>query len=369
MNNPKIALVHDDFCQQGGAESLFASIAQVFPEAPIYTSLANWKKLPVSIQKDRVKTSFMQKIPGATRFYKQLFPLYSLAFESFDFSGFDIVISSTTRFAKSIITSPSTVHICYVNSPPRFIWQENESEAFYPKALGFLVKPILKWLRRYDQAAASRVDHYIANSQNVATSIKKLYGYDSCVIYPFADLDFFTPANIHNWDLKGQEYFLIVSRLVKWKNVDLAIQACNEQGYKLKIVGSGPDSNRLKKMASDKIEFLGKVSLENLKSLYQNSKGLIVPQEEDFGIAIVEAQACGIPVIAYGRGGQLEIIKEGQTGLFFQSQSPKALKDALVQASKVEWKSALCSRNVERFSKRVFVKDLQQAVATYGKTK
>jgi len=369
VNKPKIALVHDDFCQQGGAESLFATIAQMFPEAPIYTSLVNWKKLPKTIEKNRVKTSFMQKIPLASKFYKVLFPLYSLAFESFNFSEFDIVLSSTTRFAKAIVTSPKTVHISYVNSPPRFLWEENSEGIFYPQILSFIIKPFLKWLRRFDLAASSRVDHYLANSQNVASSIKELYGYDSQVVYPFADLDFFQPAKIHNWDLKSQNYFLVVSRLVKWKNIELAIKVCDEQGFKLKIVGSGPEAGRLKKIAGTGIDFLGKVSLEELKILYQNSKGLIVTQKEDFGIAMVEAQACGIPVVAFGEGGQLEIVKEGKTGLLFSSQTQEVLKDALTGVSKVEWKSELCRRNVERFSRQEFVKHLQRVVATNGKTK
>ena|SRR3989338_1550957 len=367
-NELKIVLVHDDFCQQGGAEGLFATIAEIFPDAPIYTSLVNWKKLPNTIEKKRIKTSFMQKIPFAIRFYKALFPLYSLAFESFDFSQFDIVISSTTRFAKSIITHPKTIHICYINSVPRFLWQDNKDGTYYPKSLSFIIKPALRWLRRFDLASSSRIDQYIANSGNVATTIKKIYGYNSKIVYPYADLDFFTPAKIHNWELKSQNYFLVVSRLVKWKNIDLAIRACSKERYKLKIVGSGPDTKRLKKFAGDNVEFLGKVSIDQLKNLYQNSKGLIVTQEEDFGISMVEAQACGIPVIAYGHGGQREIIIENKTGLFFDKRTYESLKDALRHASNVKWKSEECSRNAHRFKRQEFVKGLTQIVTNYAKT-
>lgn len=365
---PKIALVHDDFTQLGGAESLFATIAEIFPEAPIYTSLVNWKKLPNTIAKNRIKTSFMQKIPLATRFYKALFFLYPLAFESFDFSQFDIVISSTTRFAKSIITHPNTLHICYINSVPRFLWQENKDNIYYPKIFSPLVKPMINWMRRFDLVSSSRVDHYIANSQNIATKLKEIYGYDADALYPFADLDFFKPAKIHNWELKSQNYFLVVSRLVKWKNIDLAIKVANEEGYKLKIIGTGPDLKRLEKMANDNIEFLGKVSIEQLKTLYQNSVGLIVTQDEDFGISMVEAQACGIPVFAYGHGGQREIIEDGKTGLFFNEQSQKSIKDALRQASKVKWKSEDCCHSAQRFKRQEFVKGLTQTVTNYAKT-
>src|SRR3989344_8012946 len=168
----KICLVHDDFCQAGGAESLFATITQIFPDAPIYTSLIDWQKLPKSLDPKRVKTSFIQKIPYATKFFKVLLPLYPLAFESLNFDDFDLVISSTTRFAKSIITKPETVHICYVNSLPRFLWNQNVKLDYLPLILRFVLKPITNWLRRWDKTSSSRVDYYIANSENIARKLK-----------------------------------------------------------------------------------------------------------------------------------------------------------------------------------------------------
>ena len=299
-HNVKIALVHDDFCQAGGAENLFAEIAAIWPQAPIYTSLVNWQKLPPAIDRLRVETSFLQKIPFAAKFFKSLLPLYPLAFESFNFTAFDVVISSSTRFSKSIITSPHTIHICYLNSVPRFLWDHHAKKQYLRQPFIFLLKPFFTWLSRYDLAASSRVDYYIANSQNIRKKIKNFYNRDSEVIYPFIDFNFFKTPKIHNWQLKDQSYFLIVTRLVKWKRVEIAIAAFKKLKLNLKIVGSGPDEERLKNLANgfENIEFLGKVTPKELIDLYQNASYFIVTQEEDFGLSALEAQACGVPVIA-----------------------------------------------------------------------
>lgn len=364
---PKIALVHDDFMQNGGAENLFGDIASLYKSAPIYTSIVNYNKLPNVINKIRLRISFLQKIPFAKQLYKAFLPFYPIAFENFNFDNFGLVISSTTRFAKCVVTKPETIHICYINSVPRFLWHQGSTNQYYSPKISFLLKPVLFWLKRMDKAASSRVDHYIANSQNVAKAVKKYYNREAKVIYPFADLSFFKPATIHNWSLKSQDYFLIVSRLVKWKQIDKAIKACNAKNVNLIIVGSGPQEKDLKKIAGKTIKFYGKVDREILRNLYQNSKGLIVTQEEDFGISIVEAQACGIPVIAYSTGGQKEIIKDGETGLFFTSQQKEAIEDAITAASNVKWDEAACRKNALRFSQGRFEKEIKQTVAAYAK--
>lgn len=365
----KIALVHDDFVQSGGAESLFAAIAEIFPEAPIYTSIVDWQKLPQSIDRSRIKTSFIQKLAIAKKWYKIFLPLYPLAFESFDFSAYDLVISSTTRFSKCIITKPKTEHICYINSVPRFLWHEASKTHYYKPYLSFFISPLVSWLKRVDRASAARVVMFVANSQNVKDSIKKNYKRDAQVIYPFADLNFFKPAKIRNWQLKSQKYFLVVSRLVKWKMISLAVSACQNAGFNLKIVGTGPDKKRLHSLTINHqpstinhTEFLGKVSKEKLLELYQNSLGLIVPQEEDFGIASLEAQACGIPVIAYNKGGQAEIIVEGKTGLFFGNQKVQDIEDAIIRASNVKWSVSACFSNAQKFSKENFVRGIKNLV-------
>lgn len=370
----KVALVHDDFVQSGGAESLFATIASLWPEAPIYTSLVNWNKLPPTINRDRIRPSFMQKIPFATKFYKLFLPLYPLAFESFNFDDFDLVISSTTRFAKSIITKPHTTHICYLNSIPRFLWDKEIQNDYLPHVLRIFLKPFLQWLQKWDRAASQRVDFYIANSNNVQEKIKKFYNRQSEIVYPFVDLNFFRPAKIHNWQLKSQNYFLVVTRLVKWKKIDIAIEAAIDLGINLKIVGTGSDGARLKKLATSnkkqaariKIEFLGRVSKEELRQLYQNCQALIVTQEEDFGIAQIEAQACGIPVIAYQLGGQKEIVENHKTGLFYSEQSTKSLKDAISAFLELKWTISACRKNSLRFSRAIFVKSLKNLVETYA---
>ena len=363
----KIALIHDDLVQEGGAESLFAAISSIWPKAPIYTSLVDWTRVSSSIDRERIKISFIQKIPFARFFYKFLLPLYPFAFESFNFDDFDIVISSTTRFAKSAITKPQTVHICYVNNIPRFLWNEETLKNYLPNFLAAILKPYLSWLKRWDMACAPRVDYYIANSQNVQVRIEKTYALSSHVIYPFADLDFYTIPKVHNWELKSKNYFLIVTRLVGWKRVDLAIDALAKSNNRLIIVGDGPDKKRLKQIAkrNPKVQFEGRVAEKRLKELYQNAKALIVTQEEDFGISMIEAQACGIPVIAYREGGQKEIVVDGKTGLFFKNQSAQSLKDAIESQGRLKWSKLACRNNALRFSKENFILNLKAFVRDY----
>ncbi|MEK7581081.1 MAG: glycosyltransferase [Patescibacteria group bacterium] len=358
----RITLVHDDFCQIGGAERLFAEIAKIYPNAPIYTSLVNWSKIPRSISPNRIHTSFIQKIPYAAKLYKILLPLYPLAFESFDFSGFDLVISSTTRFAKSIVTKPSTIHISYVNSAPRFLYNQDQANEYLPQSLRFILKPYFNWLKRWDKTASSRADFYVANSQNIAAQIKNVYGREAGIVHPAVDTDFFQNSR------KSQKsgYYLVVSRLVKWKKIDIAIEACQQLGVNLKIVGKGPDTNRLKKLSGNSIEFIDNATREELRGLYQNAKALIVTQEEDFGMAMVEAQACGTSIIAYGFGGSKEIVVDGKTGLFFNKQTPQSAKDAINRHSKLKWGSTACRKSALRFSRATFRNNLTSAVSKYA---
>lgn len=364
----RIALVHDDFMQGGGAESLFATIAQLFPKSPIYTALINKKAIPASIDVARIRTSFMQKIPFITKLYKVLLPLYPLAFESFNFDNFDLVISSTTRFAKSVITKPGTIHICYINSVPRFIWDSKKQADYIPSPLRFITMPLLKWLKRWDKVTSSRVDYYLANSQNVARKVKEIYGYRPSVVFPFANTVFFKPAKIHNWKLKNQKYFLLVSRLVKWKKIEIALEACKALNKNLMIVGDGPDKNRLKNLAkstTSPIEFAGTVSIEKLRELYQNAQGLIVTQEEDFGISTVEAQACGIPIIAFSKGGQKEIIIDKKTGILFKHQNSSSVEDAIRLSLELEWNLGEIRKNALKFSKTHFERNLKAKIKEY----
>ncbi len=367
---PKVALVHDDFLQAGGAESLFATIASMWPSAPIYTSLVNWGKIPAAIDKDRIRTSWMQKIPFATKLYKALLPLYPLVFESFNLDSYDLVISSTTRFSKSIITKPETTHVSYVNSLPRFIWDTGAGDDYLWPIVKKLLKPYLSWLKKWDAVSSSRVDFYIANSKNVARKIKQVYKRESQVIYPFADTNFFTPAKIHNWTIRNKNYYLVVSRLVKWKKIESVIKAASELRKNLIIVGDGPDKKRLKSLArllNANVEFKGRVSLHELRELYNNCKALIITQQEDFGIAAVEAQSCGKPVIAFSGGGVKEIIINFKTGMLFNKQSTNSLKDAIEKSHKLKWNDKSIRNNALRFSKSKFENNLRKTVESYVK--
>lgn len=357
----RIALVHDDFTQSGGAESLFATIAALYPNAPIYTSLVNWDKLPQSIEKDRIHTSFMQKIPFAARLYKLLLPLYPLAFESFDFSQYDLVISSATRFAKAIITKPGTTHICYINSIPRFLHEKEKKLDYLHWSIIALIAPYLKWLKRWDQVCSNRVDLYIANSNNVQMKINKFYGRESKVVYPFADTDFYKPSS----EYQARSYYLVVTRLVKWKKVEISIRALPDQ-ENLIIAGTGPDKNRLVTIARGKnVEFREAVDKQGLKKLYQGAIALIVTQEEDFGIAAVEAQACGTPVIGFFKGGSAEIVISPETGVLFDKQDADSLKDAIIISSGLKYKSSRIRKNALRFTKKNFENNFRETVNKY----
>lgn len=336
----KIALVHDDLVQWGGAERVLQALSKIFPQATIYTSVFN-KDNPILYEqfKDHeVITSFIQKIPLWKDFYRILLPLYPLAFEQFDFSGYDLVISQTTRFAKGIITKPGTKHICYCHTPPRFLW--NFSQEIPPKpATLFLTK-----LRLYDQISSRRVDKFLAGSKNAQLRIRKIYRCESEVLYPFVELNEFTENGYDGG------YYLVISRLNRYKRVDVAVEAFNKNGKKLKVVGVGPQLNRLRKMSSGNIEFLGSVTDSLLKQLILGCRGLIVTAEEDFGMSSLEAQAMGKGVIAYGVGGSLETVVEGLTGVFFKDQTPESLNKAVERFEKTTISPKRCWDNANNFS-------------------
>jgi len=375
-----IALVHDDFMQWGGAERLVLALSEVYPEAPIYTALYDEEVLPAGFPKDRLVASGLQKHWLFRKIYRPFFFLHPLVFENFNLSEFDVVISSTTRFAKSIIVKPPTVHICYCNTPPRFLWSFNEY--FESKDMWSFVKgltrivlaPLVSYLRLVDQTAAQRVDYFVANSQNVAQRIKKYYQRESSVIYPFVDLVRFTSGDgrqIGPKNRKGSpcgEYYLIISRLSGHKKIDLAIQAFNELGLALKIVGNGPEFNKYRGIAKSNVKLLGRLLDLEVVELLQNCKAFVYPQEEDFGITALEAMACGKPVIALAKGGALETVVGGQTGLFFLEQTKESLKSAILRFENIDeavlsqWEIA-CRQRAQEFSKEIFENKIRAFVA------
>jgi glycosyltransferase involved in cell wall biosynthesis len=378
----KIAVGHDDLTvPYAGGEKVFAAIAETFPQADIFTSMITpwWANKVSNLNKARTRsgiatpathdnasykrkiiTSFMQRIPFKRKLQKALFMLYPLAFESFDLSDYDLVISSSSRFAHGVITRPETKHICYMHSPGRMFW-EPESYFSDSPALGKILTPALSYLRLWDHAAAQRVNQFVANSKNIAGKIKRYYGRDAVVVYPFVDLERFKPG-VGSQE-SGENYYLVVTRLAPWKRVEIAVEAANAVGAKLKVVGIGPDEKKLKKIAGPEVEILGGVPDDQATELFQNCSALIMTQEEDFGITSLEAQACGKPVIAYGAGGALETVVAGKTGEFFASQDAEALAKVLKKFDPKRYRPEDCRANAEKFSKGRFQKELTRVVS------
>jgi len=305
-----------------------------------------------------IRTSFMDKLPLVKRYHQPFLPLYPLAFESFDFTGYDLVISNKSGFCHGVITSPDTLHICYCLTPTRFLWD-------YPayaqrerlrRLARLALPPFLNYLRLWDRAAAYRVDHFIAISRTVQQRIAKYYRRDSVVIHPPVDTSKFAPTDSHD------DYFLIVSRLIPYKRIDLAVRAFNELGLPLVIVGEGRDRDSLRALAKSNIQFLGHVPDEKVGDYFAHCRAFILPGQEDFCIAPVEAQAAGRPVIAYAAGGALDTVQEGVTGAFFYDQTPEALIEVIKEFDETGYDLAAIRRHAERFDQRVFKKRLSAFV-------
>lgn len=360
----KVALVYDRVNKIGGAERVLGALHEIWPEAPLYTTVYNPKTAPWA-DDFVVIPSFLQKFPLA-RTNHELYPwLAPLAFESFNFDDYDVVISVTSAEANGVITKPGTLHLCYCLTPTRYLWSHHE-EYFKNRLLRFLGKPIVSYLRSWDKIAAQRPDIYLAISKHVQKRMKKYYKRESEIIYP--------PVDVKKWKMGGERggiyregtdkegYFLVVSRLVPYKKVDIAVKAFNKLGLPLKIVGIGSQMGKLKKMASDNVEFVGQLTDEALLGYYQRCTAVVFPQEEDFGIVPLEAAACGKPVIAYGVGGALETVIKGVTGEFFKYQTVKSLMTAVVGFKPGKYKPEDCRRQAEKFGVEVFKKKFEDLV-------
>ncbi len=323
----KVALVHDYLNQMGGAERVVMAFHEIFPDAPVYTSIYDPQRVDPAFQKMDIRTSFMQKLPLVTRHHQPYLPFYPFAMENLDLRGYDLVLSSSSAFGKGVITRPETLHICYCHTPMRWCW--NYDEYVEREHLGKVARSVLPLmitgLRIWDQTSAMRVDHFIANSPVVAERIRKYYRREAAYIPPPVDASRFPfdPAIVPD------DYFLILSRLVPYKRIDLAIQACNQLQLPLVIIGGGRDLDRLKQMAGPTIRFMGRLSDEEVIHYITHCRAFLFPGEEDFGITPLEAQACGRPVIAYGAGGALASIIDGITGRFFEEQTVESLTNVL----------------------------------------
>jgi len=349
----KIAIVHDFLNQYGGAERVVEALHEVYPDAPIYTSIYVQKNLPDIFKTMNIKTSYMQKLPFLKHFKKYLL-LYPSAFETFDLSKYDVVLSSSSAFAKGVKISNSTCHVCYCYTPMRFAW--NYGNYIGKENIGKLAKKclpyFLKYLKLWDVKTSKKVDYFIAISCEIQKRIKACYSRESDLIYP--------PVNTRDFSVSSHvgDYFLVVSRLNGYKRIDLVVNAFNELKLKLKIIGDGPCRNSLEQIAGHNIEFLGKVDEISLRNNYAHCRAIIFPGEEDFGIVPLEAQSSGRPVIAFAAGGALETVIDGRTGIFFNTQSVESLIDAINRFLKLEntFDSSQIRANVIQYDKEIFKK-------------
>lgn len=345
------AIVHDWLTNMGGAERVVINFKQIFPDAPIYTTIYNPDNLDDELKNIGVLTSFLQNKKNAKTNHQKYFPFMPTAFESFDLTGYDVVLSSSSSCAKGVITKPDTMHICYCHTPMRYGWEfyyeYSEKENINPIKKNFL-KYFMNYMRIWDRASADRVDYFIANSENVAKRIWKHYRRESVVIHPPVR------TKIFNLSEQNEEFFLIVSRLVPYKRIDLAVQAFNELKLSLVIIGDGSERQRLERMAKDNIKFLGRQPDKVIKEYYAKCRAFIFPGEEDFGITPLEAQASGRPVIAYGRGGALETVINEETGVFFKEQTTDSLISTVNNFQSIKFNKHRIRVHAEAFDEEVF---------------
>jgi glycosyltransferase involved in cell wall biosynthesis len=365
----RTALVHDWLTGMRGGERVLESLLDLFPEAPIYTLLHVPRAMSEKIEKRRIYTSFLQRAPMIARHYRNYLPFFPAAVERFNMDAFDLIISSSHCVAKGVFPRNGALHICYCHTPMRYIWSHYR-DYFGDHSVGYLRRNtmplIVDRLREWDIRSSDRVHYFVANSKTVAGRIKKYYGRDSEVIYPPVDVDFFTPSDEERPAAAGatnrESFFLIVSALVPYKKIGMAIEAFEGSSRRLKIVGIGPEEKRLRKIASNSVEFLGKVDKETLRSLYRSAAALIQPGEEDFGINMVEAMACQCPVIAFELGGACEIVTNGETGLFFNDLTPNSLRESVDKFMSLRFNNALMRDTALRFSPERFKAEFQTLV-------
>ena len=353
MDHLKVALVHDWLTGQRGGEKVLEALAEIFPEAPIYTLFHFKGSQAEAIERKRIETSFLQRMPFLRRHYRWYLPLYPTAIELFNLQDYDMILSSSHCVAKGIIPPPDALHVSYIHSPVRYAW--NQYDAYFSsRRLSPLTRPIIPSrihkLRIWDVTSSARVDHFLANSRAVARRIEKYYRRTAEVVHPPVDTGFFQPAESSG----ARDFDLIVSALVPYKKIDVAIAAYNRLGHPLKIVGDGPELKPLRRLAGPKVEFLGSRSAAELLELYRAARLVIMPGEEDFGIAAVEAQACGTPVVAYARGGALETVLDGRTGLLFPELTPEAILTSLDKFKTLEFNKSTLRAHALGFGRDVF---------------
>ena len=358
-----IALVADWLPTFAGAEHVIAELSELWPDAPIYTTVARHRKLG-PLRKAKIKTGKLQKWYWLFRKHQPLLPWMPKAMERMNLQDFDLIFSSSHAVGKGIIPPSTAKHICYCHTPMRYAWEMEKEylEDFnVPAYMLSFIKKRLKVLRRWDLATAKRVDVFLANSTTVQERIKRVYGRESTVIHPpVSDRFFPTPLN----ESGDEEYFLAIGRFVPYKRFDLLIEAANKYGFTLKIAGTGQDESRLKKLAGPTVEFLGFVPNEDLPELYRNAKALLFPQFEDAGVVPLETQACGTPVIAFKQGGVLDTVNEEVSGIFFKEQSIESLYDAIKRFEKRKFDAKAIREHARKFCSHRFKEKIKDVVKT-----
>ncbi len=352
-----VALCHDWLTGMRGGERVLEILCNAFPHAPVYTLLHNPAAISESINRHTIHTSWLQHLPGIHRTYRNFLPLFPAAINSLKPSRADLLISLSHCVAKALRPPPGTPHLCYCFTPMRYAWLFRDEYIGGNPVKRLASRPLLAWLRRWDRSTAQRVDRFVAISNHVRERILKFYGRDADVVYPPIDLDRWTP------DFRQHEGFdLIASALVPYKKIDLAIQVYSRSGYPLRIVGVGSEMARLKAMAGPNVEFTGWKTDADLLALYRGCRMLVFPGEEDFGLVPLEVHACGRPVVAFARGGALETVKDGVSGVFFKEQTVGALSEAVETCAKTAWDMRAIRGHAEKFGIQPFVSGLASSI-------
>jgi glycosyltransferase involved in cell wall biosynthesis len=361
VSGPRVALVHDWLTGMRGGEKVLEALCEIYPAADIVTLVHRRGSVSTAIERHPIRTSLVQYLPLATTKYPRYLPLFPFAIEQLNLDRYDLVISSSHCVAKSVVVPGSTVHLSYCHSPMRYAWDQFDAY-FGPARVGRLAsrwfyRPMLSRLARWDAATAGRVHRFVANSAHVAARIRRYYNRQATIVYPPVDTVFYHPA-----DVTPESHFLIVSALVPYKRLDLAIAACEQIGASLRVVGDGPDRERLSRRAGTGVTFLGWLSNDEIRDEYRRAAAVIMPGEEDFGMVPVEAQACGCPVVALGRGGALETVVDGETGVLFAQSSIASLTAALERVRASPFDRSRLRRHATQFARDRHIEQLRAVI-------
>jgi glycosyltransferase involved in cell wall biosynthesis len=363
---PRVVLVHDWLTGMRGGEKVLEVLCETFPHADLLTLFHVPGSVSPTIERLQPRASLLQHIPGARRFYRYCLPLFPTVIEHFDLDRYDLVISTSHCAAKAVVKTGRARHLCYCLTPMRYAWDQFEQyfgEARVGSTANRLLRPVLRRLARWDAATAGRVDRYVAISQHVASRIRQYYNRDAVVIYPPVDTDFYRPADDET--VVPEDFLLIVSALVPYKRIEVAIEASRRSGVPLRIVGDGPERDALTRLAEGtEVQFLGALSNDDIRDLYRRAAAVLLPGEEDFGIVPVEAQACGRPVIALGRGGALDTVIDNVTGVLVNEPTPEAFIAGIARATQIAFNPLVIRQHALKFDRAEFARSIQSTIAS-----